>query len=434
MKLDFCDVGRSIAGRPEDPIELRPFEFAFTPEKIRNSCKKLGLSPVHLKTALMHKRVRDDSADGSRSTFAQSLRERHTATLLALGQEGMQGGALEVALPPPPQAPPPRTTGLLASPSKAEKEWKSLKAAGVVAGAIFHSVGAKAFNGPEITGVALERQKEKQQTEADLNLKARSDFEFLRHKVESIMEAREEVDTDYSAMSQSERRDLITYIFQAQGEKGAAKHTSTIASSLEYLDNCLYAEVNKLVADPPCLKGTGRVAKGMSAHVIIAELAPSSVPLLTGPTDTQLLAFGVLSDVDLGTLAPVKLPSWVDDALPMGSESAQKLVGKEILYKWPPRLGGWARGTITAVNTDVTKKVGKEMCNFLVHYPVDDDTSEHLFHTRDYARNVKSLSGSWVLLGGEEELFYYGYVGNEACFMCAHVLNAGGGAQYPSLR
>ena len=311
---------------------------------------------------------------------------------------------LEVA-PPPPRPPPPPAQALLASPSKAEKEWKSLKAAGTVAGAIFHAVGAKAFNAPEITAVALERQKEKQQAESDLNLKARSDFSMLRTKVQSIMETREEEQTDYKDMSQSERRDLISYIFRAQDEKGATKHTGSQTASVEYLDNWMYDEVNSLTKDPPCLSGKGRVAKGMSVHVTVAELAPSAVPLLTGPSDTQLLAFGDLLDVDLGTLSPVKLPPWVEEALPIGSESAEQLVGKEILYRWPPRLGGWARGTVTAVNTDVKKKVGKEMCNFLVHYPVDDDTSEHLFHTRDYARNVKALSGSWVLLGPEEGLF-----------------------------
>ena len=113
-----------------------------------------------------------------------------------------------------------------------------------------------------------------------------------------------------------------------------------------------------------------------------------------------------MADVDLDGLLLLKLPAWVEECLVLESPStAEKLVGQWLLYKWPPRLGGWARGKVVAVNTDQTKKVNKEVCNFLVHYPVDDDTSEHLFKTSEYARNSKSLSGAWVLLGGEEVLF-----------------------------
>ena len=405
MKLDFCDLGRSIAGRPQDPIELRPFEFAFSKEKIVNSCKKLGLSPIHLKTALMHKRVRDDSADGSRATFEGSVRERHTTTLASLGKVGLLSSALEVEAPPPAPAPP--TFAMLASPSKAEARWKSLKAAGTCAGAIFHSVGAKAFNAPEITDIALERAMEKKQVEMTLNAQATSDFTLLRTKVEDIMKKREEESEEWVDLPQKDRQDIISYVFKSKGEKGAGKHTGSAAASLAFLDGFAYAEVDKLITDPPCLKGTGRVAKGMSASVIVAELA--TVPLLTGPAllltgpeETQWLAFGEVVGVELGDVAPVKLPAWVEGSLTPESQTAAQLVGKEILYKWPPGLGGWARGRVVSMNVDQSKKVGKEVCNYLVFYAVDGDTSEHLFKMCDYARNAKDKTGSWVLLGKED--------------------------------
>ena len=47
-------------------------------------------------------------------------------------------------------------------------------------------------------------------------------------------------------------------------------------------------------------------------------------------------------------------------------------------------------------------KVAKEVCNFTVLYPVDGDTSMHFLNTREYAKNAKAVSGSWVLLGKEE--------------------------------
>ena len=397
MKLDFCDLGRSIVGRPEDPIELRPFEFAFSKERIINSCAKLGLSPVHLKTALAHKRVRDDSTDGSRAQFEVSVRERHTAALASLSQAGISPAALVVEAPPPAVTAP--TFAMLASPSKAEAKWKALKNAGTSAGAIFHSVGAKAFNAPEITGVALERAMEKKQAEDFLNAQATSDFTLLRTKVQEILDRKEEEKLDWTDLATKERHDLISYMFKAQGEKGAGVYTKNAAASNEYLAHWQHHDVQSLITDPPCLKGKGRVAKGMSASVIVAELAPASVPLLTGPVDTPYLAFGEVPDVDLGGLLPLKLPAWVESCLDPESPSAENLVGQWVLYKWPPRLGGWACGKVVAVNTDQTKKVNKEVCNYLVHYPVDDDTSEHYLNARDYAHNAKAVAGSWVCLG-----------------------------------
>ena len=120
--------------------------------------------------------------------------------------------------------------------------------------------------------------------------------------------------------------------------------------------------------------------------------------LLTGPVDTAFLAFGEVVGVDLTDgLMPLKLPTWVEESLATDSSSADRFVGQHILYKWAPRLGGWARGKVVAINTDKAKKVGKEVCNFLVHYPVDDDTSEHLFTTSEYAATAKAVPGSWVL-------------------------------------
>ena len=300
---------------------------------------------------------------------------------------------MEVEEPPPVVTTP--TFAMLASPSKAEAKWKSLKAAGTSAGAIFHSVGAKAFNAPEITEVALERAMEKKQADENLNMQATSDFTLLRTKVTEIMERMEEEELDWTDFSHN----VITYILKAKDEKGAGVHTKNAVASNAFMEPWLYGQVTELIADPPCLKGKGRVAKGMSASVIIAEIAPASVLLLTGPVETPYLAFGELVDVDLGGFLPLKLPAWMESCLALESPSPEKLVGLWLLYKWPPRLGGWARGKVVAVNMDQTKKVNQEVCNYLVHYPVDDDTSEHYLNARDYAPNAKAVTGSWVCLG-----------------------------------
>ena len=46
--IDFCDLGRIINGRPEDPVVLRPFMRAFTPSKILASTRRLGLPRPHI--------------------------------------------------------------------------------------------------------------------------------------------------------------------------------------------------------------------------------------------------------------------------------------------------------------------------------------------------------------------------------------------------
>ena len=48
-------------------------------------------------------------------------------------------------------------------------------------------------------------------------------------------------------------------------------------------------------------------------------------------TDTPFLAFGEVAGVDLGGLSPVKLPPWVVDTSLPDSQTAERLVGQEVL-------------------------------------------------------------------------------------------------------
>ena len=89
VKLDFCDLGRIINGRVDDPIEKRAFLTAFTPEKIISSVQKLGLNPIDLKVALAHPKVRDDSNTGSRIDAVTDLRRGNCTTLAAAAKIGL---------------------------------------------------------------------------------------------------------------------------------------------------------------------------------------------------------------------------------------------------------------------------------------------------------------------------------------------------------
>ena len=129
--LDFCQLGRIINGNHGDPVEKRPFAKAFTPSKILTAVAKLGLSPINLRKALDHPRVRDDSAEGSRIDARTSLAARNEASLSAISALGFNPAPLTVVAPTASQAP----AQFIAPPSDAETQWKAVKAAGGCAGA-----------------------------------------------------------------------------------------------------------------------------------------------------------------------------------------------------------------------------------------------------------------------------------------------------------
>ena len=99
------------------------------------------------------------------------------------------------------------------------------------------------------------------------------------------------------------------------------------------------------------------------------------------------------------SLSPIAAPSWLDEALAVDSPTAEQLLGKYILYKWPPRLRGWAVGKVTAALNDASLQVKGKRCNFAVFYECDQQSADHTLSLCAYARSAKSPSDSWVLLG-----------------------------------
>jgi hypothetical protein len=398
VKLDFCDLGRVINGRPGDPVEKKPFERAFTPDKILKSCEKLGLCPVDMRKALTHKRVRDDSNDGDRGKEELSIRQRHAQGLALLAKDGVATSPLLPAESATPVAAPARPT-LVDSPSQAELEFQALKKAGTIPGAIFHSVGAKPFNGPLIIKAALERAKEKAAKEGAKNDHASEEFLALQHQAQQLVNWMATEGASFDALTQSERRDLIAYVFKARDETGFTKKTTNASISIEFLESLVPGELDKLLADPPCLHGDGRVAKGLANLQQLPIVVADPLALMT--PKTLLSNFGDI-EVETGGLSPMVMPPWLQAALVPGSEEADQLVGKKLLYKWPLRLGSWTIGKIASTNKDPNVKVGEKICNFKVFYESDGATADHCLEARGYARNAKSPNDSWVLLGKED--------------------------------
>ena len=86
------------------------------------------------------------------------------------------------------------------------------------------------------------------------------------------------------------------------------------------------------------------------------------------------------------------------EALRWDGEQAENMIERHVMYLW--RGVGWCEGKITKRNLDPKVKIGKDVANFWVHYPVDDDESMHnleLAHYRDDTLK-KHPYNTWVLL------------------------------------
>jgi len=63
VKLSNLDLGHVINGFPGDPVELRPFDFCFTQEKIIKTWIKVGFMP-HTGNVVLDPKVRHELGEG----------------------------------------------------------------------------------------------------------------------------------------------------------------------------------------------------------------------------------------------------------------------------------------------------------------------------------------------------------------------------------
>ena len=388
ISIDFCDLGRVINGRPEDPVEARPFLRSFTPEKIVASTRRLGLSPVDLRTALAHPRVRDDSVEGTRTTGHDELRLSSQSTLTELNALGVNSTLLTVHAP---SAPPPC---FVAPPSDLEERWKAVKAAGGSAGAHWAAVGPTAFNAPEVVGPALERIEDKA-AEKDHRQQLKADnFAALREAAQEIIDRMDEEALEYCELTVADLKVLVSYHFQSRSATGASAHSTNKASLLQFLEGKPVEELRELVE---CAPDTSPVAP-VQAVLVTADDPPAPLLALQHAGDRH--DFG-----DTGAQLPggldlmPKPPDFLGACLEPGSETASDLVGSFILYRWPPRMGGWLVGKITKVNTDKRQKAGDTVANFAVFYEADQEEAYHSLALQKYAKDANSHTDAWVLLG-----------------------------------
>ena len=158
------------------------------------------------------------------------------------------------------------------------------------------------------------------------------------------------------------------------------------------------AKEKKDAAEPKKQRGAERSA---------AKKAKKAVKAESSSEEEQEEEEGVVEEEEEEEEEEVGLPEGYKVAAPPPKEQladigeGEKLVGKKMMYNWGGV--GWCVGEITERNTDEALKIGKDMCNFKVHYPVDDDTSDHNFELRQYSK--RGLAGGvdkWFLLEEDE--------------------------------
>jgi hypothetical protein len=98
VQLTNSDLGRIVNGRPSDPLEKRPFERSFTPEKVLAAWAKCGSVPM-TRAALEHPKVRHEAscARDPLATTIQALVARHKASLAEIESTGGNAHVLNVS-------------------------------------------------------------------------------------------------------------------------------------------------------------------------------------------------------------------------------------------------------------------------------------------------------------------------------------------------
>jgi hypothetical protein len=85
--------------------------------------------------------------------------------------------------------------------------------------------------------------------------------------------------------------------------------------------------------------------------------------------------------------------------LEFGCEAGDALLGKHILFHWEGM--GWCEGILESRNMDSSLMIDKEtrgIVNFIVHYAIDDDKSQHNLELQFYGGGPTAAFGNWVLL------------------------------------
>ena len=77
LGLTKADLGRIVNGKEGDPLDKRPFEYAFSKSKVLGAWEKVGAVPL-TRQGLKHPKVRHEAVEGDLgASEIQELEKRH---------------------------------------------------------------------------------------------------------------------------------------------------------------------------------------------------------------------------------------------------------------------------------------------------------------------------------------------------------------------
>ena len=269
VALTNCDLGRIVCGRDSDPIELRPFERSFTPERVGASWLKIGAAPL-TRAGLAHPKVRHEPIEGDPLLGdLMTLAERHAKNIAALKAKGVHTDVFEVSLP---------RRAIIERPTGDVAQLQQLIESGVSHSAIWHTCGpcgARALNSDVVLAAEGARIVAEKDAAAAAQAKQQSSLALLRDQVVAIETQREIDDKSYEDLTAAERGMIIKCLFQLKGLAGFSKIKGKTAE-VAYLDDYDDDVIDVLNGPLPATGPTATAGDGGAASATTAAGAGSA--------------------------------------------------------------------------------------------------------------------------------------------------------------
>ena len=176
VDLTNCDIPRCFNGRPGNPIEKRPFEFAFPPDKVMSANYKVGAAPF-TKACLSNPKVRVETSNDVVTT----LTTVHNQHLEAVASMGLNANVLKVQLPPKVS-----TSGFVAPPTEDDDIVQKLLESGVSHTSMWINCGAVAFNSKNVLRAGLAKVANATEAKNNAQQKILDTFLELREAAQGI--------------------------------------------------------------------------------------------------------------------------------------------------------------------------------------------------------------------------------------------------------
>ena len=214
IQLTNGDLGRIVCGRDCDPIEMRPFERSFTPERIDASWRKIGAAPL-TRAGLEQSKVRHEAIEGDpKLGDLLALEERHAKNVTALEAKGVNVKVSKVSLPRRPIIV--RATGAVA-------QLEALVAGGVTHTSVWNVCGATALNSDVVLAAEGVRLVTELDAAATTRQQQQSSLGLLRDQAVGIETQREIDNKGYEDLTATDRATIIKCLFQLKGMTGFSK-------------------------------------------------------------------------------------------------------------------------------------------------------------------------------------------------------------------